>query len=434
MGNSCLYFNGEDIICKQANPVKIMRKHHNPIPQLKDDSASMDTANIIDKITAIFQTKFGHPPAHVIRAPGRVNLLGEHVDYNDGFVLPAAIDLATYVAFSPANSPNSTLTAVDFNQQTSFSPETIPTKSQSDSSPLPEWGLYPAGVMWSLLEENLRVTPMEAVFASDVPRGSGLSSSASVEMAFVLAWQTLNHWFLPPMDRALIGQKAENQYVGVNCGIMDQFASACGVENKVLMLDCRSLEWKTVPLPEDVSIVIADTTIRRRLTSGEYNKRRSACEEAVRLLKQDLPDIQSLRDVNLEDFNRFSKNLPIEIEKRARHVVEEIGRTMQAQALLEAGDIQKFGKLMNECHISLRDLYEVSCPELDSMVNIAQTLDGCYGARLTGAGFGGCTVNLVAKESTRDFVKALMGEYENESGLYPKTYITHASNGAAVMR
>jgi galactokinase len=390
--------------------------------------------NIIENITNIYREKFGYAPAHIARAPGRVNLLGEHVDYNDGFVLPAAIDRATYVAFSPVNTRHSTLVAMDFNQQTSFSAESVPTKTQPDGSPLPEWGLYPAGVMWSLIEEKLPVLSINAVFASDVPRGSGLSSSASVEMAFAIAWQTLGGWKLPPMKRALLGQKAENKYVGVNCGIMDQFASACGVENKLLLLDCRSLEWKTLSLPQNVSIVIADTTVRRKLTSGEYNKRRNACEEAVRLLKENLPNIKSLRDVSVEDFNRLSKKFPAEIEKRARHVVEEIGRSNQAEALLEAGEVQSFGRLMNECHVSLRDLYEVSCPELNVMVNVAQSLEGCYGARLTGAGFGGCTVNLVAKESVGSFAEALAKGYESETGLRPEIYISHASNGAELMK
>ena len=390
--------------------------------------------NIIENITNIYHEKFGHSPAHIARAPGRVNLLGEHVDYNDGFVLPAAIDRATYVAFSPADAPHSTLAAVDFDQQASFSAESISTKTQPDGSPLPEWTLYPAGVMWALMEEKLLVPSINAVFASDVPRGSGLSSSASVEMAFAIAWQTLGGWTLPPMKRALLGQKAENKYVGVNCGIMDQFASACGVENKLLLLDCRSLEWKTVPLPENVSIVIADTTVRRKLTSGEYNKRRSACEEAVRLLQLNLPNIKSLRDVSMDNFNRLAKKLPDEIEKRARHVVEEIGRSNQAETLLKVGNIQNFGKLMNECHVSLRDLYEVSCPELDVMVRIAQSLEGCYGARLTGAGFGGCTVNLVAVEHTEQFANALAKGFESETGLRPNIYITAASNGAELLK
>ena len=388
---------------------------------------------IIDHITNIFQKTFGEVPAHLVRAPGRVNLLGEHVDYNDGFVLPAAIDRATYIAFSPADSNLTTLVALDMDQWASFTPQTVPSKTQTDESPLPEWAHYPAGVMWALNAENLSTPGMNAVFASDVPRGSGLSSSASVEMVFAMAWQTLGGWTLPPMKRALLGQKAENQYVGVNCGIMDQFASACGVENKLLLLDCRSLEWKTIPLPEVVSIVIADTSVRRKLTSGEYNKRRIACEEAVRLLKQDLPNIKSLRDASVEEFNRFADKLPEVVAKRARHVVEEIERSNQVETLLEAGNIKHFGELMNQCHTSLRDLYEVSSPELNVMVDNAQSLEGCFGARLTGAGFGGCTVNLVAQEKAEDFARTLAMRYEEQTGLHPEIYITQASNGAELL-
>jgi galactokinase len=389
---------------------------------------------LIDRVKKAFQEKFGSAPAHIARAPGRVNLLGEHVDYNDGFVLPAAIDRATYIAFSPGDSNQTTLVAADFNQGASFSPQTIPSKTQTDGSPLPEWAHYPAGVMWALNTSQLATPGLNAVYASDVPRGSGLSSSASVEMAFMIAWQTLGGWTLPPMQRALLAQKAENYYVGVNCGIMDQFASACGVENKLLLLDCRSLEWKTIPLPEDLAIVIADTKVRRALTSGEYNKRRAACEAAVQSLKEDLPGIQSLRDVSVEDFNRLAGKLPQVVSKRARHVVEEIERSKQAEPLLEAGNIQHFGELMNECHVSLRDLYEVSCPELDVMVRIAQSLEGCYGARLTGAGFGGCTVNLVAREQAEQFSQSLAKRYETETGYAPEIYITRASNGAQLLK
>ena len=388
---------------------------------------------IIDHITTAFEKTFGNVPAHIVRAPGRVNLLGEHVDYNDGFVLPAAIDRATYIAFSPSGTPLSSVFAMDMNDQAYFSLQSVRSKTQEGGPPLPEWALYPAGVLWTLGEEELDTSGIQAVYASNVPRGSGLSSSASVEMAFTSAWQQLGGWTLPPMQRALLGQKAENKYVGVNCGIMDQFASACGVENKLLLLDCRSLEWKTIPLPEDISIVIADTTVRRKLTSGEYNNRRFACEEAVRLLRQDLPGIRSLRDVGLEEFNRVADKLPEEVSKRARHVVEEIERSKRADALLEAGKIQHFGALMNQCHVSLRDLYEVSCPELDVMVRVAQSLDGCYGARLTGAGFGGCTVNLVARERAEEFAKALARGYESETGLRPEIYITRASNGAELL-
>lgn len=389
--------------------------------------------DLIERLSSIHCERFGIPPLHVVRAPGRVNLLGEHVDYNDGFVLPAAIDRAAYIAFSPTTAPHSTLEAVDFDQQASISAETLPTKTQTDASPLPEWGLYPAGVMWALLEAKIPVVSMNAVYASNVPRGAGLSSSASVEMAFMLAWQTLGGWDLPPMQRALLGQKAENQYVGVNCGIMDQFASVCGVENKLLLLDCRSLEWKTIPLPETVSIVVADTGVRRKLTSGEYNDRRAACEEAARLLQRDLPHVKSLRDVSVKEFDRLAKKLPAEIGRRARHVVEEIGRVEQAETLLEAGDVGNFGRLMNECHVSLRDLYEVSCPELDAMAEIAQSLEGCYGARLTGAGFGGCTVNLVADETVETFIRELANGYESKTGLRPEIHLTRAANGAELV-
>lgn len=369
----------------------------------------------------------------IVRAPGRVNLLGEHVDYNDGIVLPAAIDRATYIAFSPSATDRSTIVAVDFDQQAVFSVEGLPAKSQTDGSPLPEWAHYPAGVMWALREAGLATPAMDAVFLSNVPRGSGLSSSASVQMAFALAWQTLGGWTRSPMERALLGQQAENQYVGVNCGIMDQFASACGEENKALLLDCRSLEYRSLPLPESVSLVVADTTVRRKLTSGEYNNRRNACEETVRLLKDDLPGITSLRDVSLEDFNRLASTLPAELARRSRHVVEEIGRVKQSQSLLEAGEVQQFGQLMNQCHVSLRDLYEVSIPELDAMVEIAQGLHGCYGARLTGAGFGGCTINLVEREHAGEFVEHLAIGYESKAGLRPEIYICRASDGTRLL-
>ena len=388
---------------------------------------------IIEQLTETYRKKFGGSPTYIARAPGRVNLLGEHVDYNDGFVLPAAIDRATYVAFSPADTDHSTLVAADLSQDASFSAESVLTKNQADLSPLPEWAHYPAGVMWSLLEEKLAVPSINAVFMSDVPQGSGLSSSASIEMAFMVAWQKLGGWELPSMQRALLGQKAENKYVGVNCGIMDQFASACGVENKLLLLDCRSLAWNPISLPDNVSIVIADTTVRRKLTSGEYNERRQACEEAVSILSNDLPYIRALRDVSVEDFDRLCDQLPDVVEKRARHVVEEIERTNCAISLLNQGDIHEFGKIMGECHVGLRDLYEVSIPELNIMVEIAQSLPGCFGARLTGAGFGGCTVNLVEKTAVDVFASELAQRYQTETDLKPEVYICKASDGANII-
>jgi galactokinase len=387
-----------------------------------------------ETIITKFQERFGEAPAHIIRAPGRVNLLGEHVDYNDGFVLPIAIDRATWLAFSPSDTDQTTLVALDLSEEVSFTAETLPAKTDTAGKPLPTWALYPAGVMWALKEAGLTTPALKGMYSSNVPQGSGLSSSASVEMAFTLAWQTLSEWQLPAMERALLGQKAENQYVGVNCGIMDQFASACGEQDRLLHLDCRSLAWDTLPLPNDMAIVIADTKMRRALTSGEYNKRRADCEEAVRILSADLPGITSLRDVSVDTFNRLASGLPERVEMRARHVVEEIDRTQRAIPFLEQGDMTEFGKLVNQCHASLRDLYEVSIPELDTMVEIAQDLPGCYGARLTGAGFGGCTVNLVVRAQADAFSSALATGYETETGFPPEIYICSASKGAEVIK
>lgn len=380
-----------------------------------------------------FREHFGEAPAHVVRAPGRVNLLGEHVDYNDGFVLPIAIDRATWLAFCPHTMAQTTLRAADLSEEISFASETLHTKTDADGQPLPIWALYPAGVMWALKDAGLAIPALKGLYASEVPQGAGLSSSASVEMAFVLAWQALGGWNLSPMARALLGQKAENKYVGVNSGIMDQFASACGEPDRLLHLDCRSLEWQTLPLAKDVVIIIADTKMRRTLTSGEYNERRADCEEAVRILSEKLPGIRSLRDVPLETFNAHASQLTRRIEMRARHVVEEIERTQRAIPLLEQGDIVRFGNLLNQCHASLRDLYEVSIPELDILVEIAQGLPGCYGARLTGAGFGGCTVNLVASEQAAAFSNALALSYETETGFPPEIYICSASKGAELI-
>jgi galactokinase len=384
------------------------------------------------RILAAFHQRFGGDPEWLARAPGRVNLLGEHVDYNEGFVLPAAIDRVTLVAFWKSRSPRSTLLALDLGEETSFDRQSVPDRQDSNGAPLPTWARYPAGVMWSLNTEGLDTPGMEAVFASELPRGAGLSSSASVEMAFGVAWEKLGGWMIAPLQLAKIGLKAEIQYVGLNCGIMDQFASTCGVKNRLLYLDCRSLEWRSLRLPEKAVIVIADTSVRRSLTDSAYNERHTACEEAVRILQEFLPGIRALRDVSLEQYYRYVGRLPDIVAKRARHIVEEISRTGQAVELLEKNDAVRFGELMNACHTSLRDLYEVSCPELDIMAALAQSMPGCYGARLTGAGFGGCTVNLVTAQAAEAFAYDLAYGYTQETGLKPEIYICRATDGAGV--
>jgi galactokinase len=389
--------------------------------------------DILNRLTEKFRQAYRADPAFIARAPGRVNLLGEHVDYNDGWVLPAAIDRAAYVAVGECSSPLVSLSAMDLEAGAVWRVTELEAKQDVTGQPLPAWARYPAGVAWALQARDLNVMGMDAVLTSNVPRGSGLSSSAAVEVAFATAWQKLGGWSLTPMELALTCQRAENRYVGVNCGIMDQFASACGQAGQLLLLDCRSLEWETVPLPEGVAIVVADTTVRRTLGDSEYNARRAQCEEAVRILKEVFPTITALRDVAVEDFNRYAQLLLPVTQKRARHVVEECARTRRAVEVLRAGNVADFGALMNEGHLSLRDLYEVSIPELNLMVEAAQSLEGCYGARLTGAGFGGCTVNLVAEAAAEDFKRDLAQKYERATGRTPEIYVCRASQGAGVI-
>jgi len=364
-------------------------------------------------------------PDFDVRAPGRVNLLGEHVDYNEGIVLPAAIDRYVHLQAAARSDTTVDLTALDLGQRISFDVEDLQARQ------LPDWARYPAGVAWAARQRGLTVSGIHAVFTSTVPIGAGLSSSAAVEVAFGALWNELNGWGLSRLELARLCQQAENQFVGVNCGLMDQFASACGVKDHALMFDTRSLEYEPVPLPSGTALVIADSGVRRTLAGSAYNQRRADCEEAVRLLQMHLPAIHSLRDVSPEDFNRLALYLPEQVRQHARHVVEEIARVQQAVKYLKGGDSRSFGELMYEGHASLRDLYQVSIPELDALVEIAAHLPGCLGARLTGAGFGGCTVNLVLEEAGRTFAQSLAQEYHTRTGKSAEIYLCHASEGVS---
>lgn len=382
--------------------------------------------DLIDK----FQQIYGRRPTVETRAPGRVNLLGEHVDYNQGVVMPTAIDRAVTLVAAPTTNGIVTLYALDLQANTSFRLGETSRRRDVNGKPLPGWALYPAGVAWSLLQDGLFVNGMEVAFTSDVPIGAGLSSSAAVEVAFATTFQALSGFSMDKLTLARRCQRAENEYVGVSSGLMDQFASTFGVEGHVLCFDTRNLEWNVYALPPNTAIVIADSGIRRSLAESAYNARRLACEQAVELLKNYLPGIQSLRDVSTVEFAAYSAYLPPEIAKRAEHVVKEIHRVDQAIIALQRGDAQMFGGYMFASHRSLRDLYEVSLPELDGLVEIARGLPGIYGARLTGAGFGGCTVNLVNDQQAGDFIRGLQAGYRAKTGREAVVYLCKASNGA----
>jgi galactokinase len=377
-----------------------------------------------------FESRFGRQPALIARAPGRVNLLGEHVDYNGGPVLPAAIDRAVTIAVAQTTDEIVRLYALDLGENTAFALYQLEGKTDLDGDPLPRWALYPAGVAWALRRAGLAVRGLEAVYTSDVPIGAGLSSSAAVEVGFAVAWQALGGWEADRMMLARLCQQAENQYVGMNCGLMDQFASAHGVEGHALYFDTRSLEWEALPLPANTAIVIADSGVRRSLVSSAYNERRASCEQAVELLRQYLPGIQTLRDVPPVEFAAFREYLPEEVRRRAEHVVREIDRVQSAVRALRQGRHQAFGAFMFSGHASLRDLYEVSTPELDALVAIAHDLPGCIGARLTGAGFGGCTVNLVEGDKAPEFIRGLERGYLERTGRQAQVYLCKASDGA----
>ena len=368
-----------------------------------------------------------------VRAPGRVNLLGEHVDYNEGPVLPAAIDRAVYLAASTTTTNYVELYAPNIGEDVIFSLDNLASKQNLSGDPLPNWAYYPAGVAWAIQESGRQLCGIQAVYISDVPIGAGLSSSAAVEMAFAVTWQTMGGWAADPLTLALLCQKAENLYVGVSCGLMDQFASGHGVRDHALLLDTRSLEWQALPLPTSTTLVIADTGVRRNLASSPYNDRRAACEKAVKILRMDLPNIRSLRDVNPNDFSRLYHSLPLEIRMRAEHVITEIQRVFSGAAALQSGDHDSFGELMFSSHASLRDLYDVSTPELNALVAISRSNPACIGARLTGAGFGGCTVNLIHQDLADNFIQDLSEQYLLNTGKEAEIFVCHASQGAGLM-
>ena len=372
-------------------------------------------------IAADFTNRFGEAPRWVVRAPGRVNLIGEHTDYNDGFVLPLAIDRAVWIALRPRHDRRVMVHSIDFDQSGEFSLDGF-SRQQAG------WLEYLKGTAWSLQDAGHRLTGWEGVVAGDVPLGAGLSSSAALEMATARAFAAAGNLAWNPAVMAKLGQRAENQWVGVNCGIMDQLISAAGRADHALLIDCRSLETQAVPFPPGVAVVVLDTSTRRGLVDSAYNQRRAQCEAAARFFK-----VSALRDVTIEQFRQSAGGLDAVTRRRALHVIGENDRTVRAADAMRRGDAKTLGRLMDESHASLRDDYEVSSDALDAMVQCAAAHPACYGARMTGAGFGGCAMALIRADAAEDFVQRTSTAYRQRTGHTPAVYVCHATNGAEVV-
>ncbi len=379
-----------------------------------------------------FASYFNSESEIIVRAPGRVNLIGEHTDYNDGFVLPMAIDRAVWLALRPRADKTVRIFSLDIPTPTNASMQADSAFELNSLTKGCGWLEYPKGIAYQLQEAGYELIGFDAIITGNVPRGAGLSSSAAVELAVARAFAAVSGfaWDAPRM--AKIAQKAENEWIGVNCGIMDQMASSVSKESHALFLDCRSLEFQHVPLPKGVSIVILDTSTRRELVDSAYNERGSQCEEAARWF-----GVRALRDISVDEFeNRMRKEDKLDgvLLKRARHIITENARVLEAVHVMKAGDINRLGELFNASHDSLGDDFEVTNDALNIIVDCTREQEGCYGARMTGAGFGGCAVALVKEQNAKEFANAVSAAYRQRSGLEASVYICKASEGASLIK
>ncbi|HEX3891632.1 MAG TPA: galactokinase [Terracidiphilus sp.] len=375
------------------------------------------------RLRASHEARFKAVP-EIFAAPGRVNLIGEHTDYAEGFVMPAAIDFATLAAISPRTDGKVVLYAENYAEECVFDAAALPAKASQ------QWSDYPLGVLAMLQKEGHTIPAFSLTLWGDVPLASGLSSSASVEVATALAVTSLLHVSYPGAVVARLCQRAENEFVGANCGIMDQFISANGAEDHALLLDCRDLSFKLAPIPPHVALVIANTMVKHSVAGGEYTSRRAQVEEAAAVIGRHRPEVKFLRDATLDDLARWGSEMSPLALKRARHVITENTRTVAAADALMRGDLKELGRLMAEAHVSYSRDFEASCMEADAMVALAQDLPGLIGARLTGGGFGGCTINLVERGNAAEFSEELSARYTTETGIVPQVLICHASRGA----
>ena len=375
------------------------------------------------QLAQAFEKAFSQQPA-IYRAPGRVNLIGEHTDYNDGFVMPAAIAFSTYVAIAPRTDRTLSLQSDEFKGAYEFSLDDIPPTRTG------LWCDYVLGVASVLKSRGYELEGANLLVHGEVPVGAGLSSSAAIEVASALALLGLRQLQVPLPEIAQLCRRAENEFVGARVGIMDQFVSCMGKAGHALLLDCRSLEFKFAPIPTGIEIVVCNTMVKHELASNAYNSRREQCEQGVRFFAKIKPEIRALRDVSIELLNAHANDLPAVVFNRCAHVIHENQRTLAMARALQQGDLDRVRDLMRKSHRSLRDLYEVSCQELDIMVECAQDLPGFCGGRMTGGGFGGCTVNLVREESAEQFSSRIAERYRSKTGITPQVYRCRAEDGA----
>lgn len=373
---------------------------------------------MLSSLQQSFYSLFDDAPAFLVRAPGRVNLIGEHTDYNEGFVLPMALEHSVWIALRPRADGLVRLYSVEFQEWITFSIARLERERG--------WGEYVKGVAWALQEAGYALQGWEGVLQSQVPIGAGLSSSAALEIASARAFAAASslEWEGKPM--ALLCQKAENEWVGVQCGIMDQMASALSQRGHALFLDCRSLETRNVPFPSQVTVVVMDTATRRDLANSAYNERRRECEAAAQRL-----EVPSLRDLSLRELAQRAAAVHLDevLHRRARHVIAENERVLAAVRALEEGDIRALGILLNESHRSLDQDFEVTNQALNEIVASARAHPACYGARMTGAGFGGCAIALVNRDEVDDFLRSVAHEYQHRLGLQARLYASYPAQG-----
>ncbi|MEZ5426894.1 MAG: galactokinase [Pyrinomonadaceae bacterium] len=379
----------------------------------------------VEKLSQKFEQLWPTGEPRFFRAPGRVNLIGEHTDYNDGFVLPIALNFAAVVA--AASRSDDIIEAYSLN----FDELKILDLNKKSLKEKGEWINYVEGIARVLREKGCPIGGASLLIGSNVPVGAGLSSSAALEISVGLALLRIDDCEFDSLHLALAGQAAEHQYVGTKSGIMDQFVSVFGREGHALLIDCRSLEAKAIPLDlKDTEIVVCNSGLKHALASSEYNTRRAECERGVGILKSFLPEISALRDVDSEELVFYKESLPETVFRRCRHIISENQRTLEAAEAFQKGDLDRVGKLMSQSHASLRDDFEVSCPELDLLVSLAENFGGAYGARMTGGGFGGCTISLIRREMREEFDEYLGSSYEQETGIRAEIFHVEPSDGA----